>query len=672
MMPRPSNDWLESNQRYLSAALGVVRAELEKHSVRGEEHLGADAEPASPPEKVSVDLREAAAAMPGPPALEGLCALFGLSPFERHVVLLCAGIELDSGFARLCAAAHGDPVKAYPTFSLALAVLPDAHWSALSPAAPLRRWRLIELGGGHAVTTSPLRIDERVLHYLTGIHHVDERLAGYVEPLQPAEDLTPSHQALAERIADVFARAPRDQRLPVVQLCGDDRATQRAVAAAACALLGLDVHVIQTQALPLDPRELAALLRLWWREAALSGTGLLLDGTEADASDLARQGVVSRVIEAATGILILTGRERHTGSNRPLITLGVSKPSAIEQRSLWMEALGPASARMNGRLDNLVAQFSLSPGAIRAVCAEAAGHAAEPSDAAASTADLGDVVWTICRVQTQPQLENLAQRIEPVATWDDLVLPPPQRQILREMNAQARHRLTVYESWGFAHKCACGLGISALFVGASGTGKTMAAEVLANELRLDLYRIDLSQVVSKYIGETEKSLRRVFDAAEDGGAILLFDEADALFGKRSDVKDSHDRYANIEVSYLLQRMEVYRGLAILTTNMKEALDAAFLRRIRFVVQFPFPDADQRAEIWRRTFPAATPTDGLNISKLARLNIAGGTIRNMALYAAFLAADAGEPVGMSHLLRAARVEYAKLERPLTDTEIGGWA
>jgi SpoVK/Ycf46/Vps4 family AAA+-type ATPase len=190
-------------------------------------------------------------------------------------------------------------------------------------------------------------------------------------------------------------------------------------------------------------------------------------------------------------------------------------------------------------------------------------------------------------------------------------------------------------------------------------------------LQLDLYRIDLSQVVSKYIGETEKNLRRVFDAAEGGGAILLFDEADAIFGKRTEVKDSHDRYANIEVSYLLQRMEAYRGLAVLTTNMKNALDPAFMRRIRFVVQFPFPGAEQRAEIWSRIFPSDTPIEGLDVSQLALLNVAGGNIRNIALNAAFLAADAGEPVRMKYLLRAARSEYAKLEKPLTEAEIGGW-
>jgi SpoVK/Ycf46/Vps4 family AAA+-type ATPase len=250
-------------------------------------------------------------------------------------------------------------------------------------------------------------------------------------------------------------------------------------------------------------------------------------------------------------------------------------------------------------------------------------------------------------------------------------VPELQRQVLRDIAIHVKQRATVYETWGFATKGTRGLGISALFAGGSGTGKTMAAEVLANELRLDLYRIDLSQVVSKYIGETEKNLRRVFDAAEESGAILLFDEADALFGKRSEIRDSHDRYANIEVSYLLQRMEAYRGLAILTTNFKSALDTAFLRRIRFTVQFPFPDAAQRAEIWRRIFPATTPTRDLDCAKLARLNVTGGNIRNIALNAAFLAADAGEPVQMKHILRAARSEYLKLEKSLTEAEIGGW-
>jgi SpoVK/Ycf46/Vps4 family AAA+-type ATPase len=234
-----------------------------------------------------------------------------------------------------------------------------------------------------------------------------------------------------------------------------------------------------------------------------------------------------------------------------------------------------------------------------------------------------------------------------------------------------RYRTRVYDDWRFASRDTRGLSVTALFSGVSGTGKTLAAEVIAGALELDLYRIDLGAVVSKWIGETEKNLGRLFDSAEESGAILLFDEADALFGRRSEVKDSHDRYANIEVSYLLQRMETYRGVAILTTNLRETLDPAFLRRIRYLVHFPFPGAAERLEIWRRMFPAAVPMGEIDAEKLARLTVAGGNIRNIAVNAAFGAARDDKPLSMQHLLDAARAEYAKLEKTLPLSEVEGW-
>jgi len=269
-------------------------------------------------------------------------------------------------------------------------------------------------------------------------------------------------------------------------------------------------------------------------------------------------------------------------------------------------------------------------------------------------------------------LERLAQRIDAKATWDAIVLPQEERALLRQIARQVRQRGRVYEDWGFRQTMNRGLGISALFAGESGTGKTMAAEVIANDLRLHLYRIDLSAVVNKYIGETEKNLRRVFDAAEDSSAILFFDEADALFGKRSEVKDSHDRYANLEISYLLQRIEAYRGLAILTTNMKASLDHAFLRRLRFLVGFPFPAAGEREEIWRRAFPPQTPLHPkLDWTALARLAVSGGNIANIAVDAAFRAAHDDAPVSMAHLLGAARAECLKVEKQLSEHETRGW-
>ena len=315
-------------------------------------------------------------------------------------------------------------------------------------------------------------------------------------------------------------------------------------------------------------------------------------------------------------------------------------------------------------LADLAHHYRLTARAIHAIAAEWSGTASR----AERRTDAGaDALRRLVRERARVGLGGLAERLEPRATWDDLVVPEGQRRLLTDLAAQLAHRATVYDDWGFADRTTGGLGVTALFAGASGTGKTMAAEVIAGSLGLDLYRIDLSAVVSKYIGETEKNLRRVFDAAEAAGAVLLFDEADALFGRRSEVKDSHDRYANLEVAYLLQRMEAYRGLAILTTNLRDNVDPAFVRRIRFVVQLPFPDQAARAEIWRRSIPAAAPTEDIDLTALARLQVSGGSIRAIAVAAAFAAAAEGSAIGHRHLLHAATVEYAKAERSLTTAE-----
>jgi hypothetical protein len=662
-----TRSWEEGNQAYLMAALSDVRARLEKLLARPDAQSPAQA-PAAP-------MMEIRAAMEAPPAIETLCATFGLTSFERKILLMCAGVELDSQFAPLYAAANQDRGSSLPTFSLALAAFADAHWSALLPGQALRFWHLVEVVSGDTLTTSPLRIDERILHYIAGVPSFDERLRGLAKPLNPIKPLPDSQRAVAEQVAGCWSRADRQSLWPAVQLSGNDLAGKRAVAAAACALLGLRLRAMPAHVAPRGATEVDLFVRLWDREAALDPSGLLLEYDDAEATDATS---LKRLVEAIHSPLLISTEERQKPVERRLLSFAVPGSTATEQVQVWKEALGAAAVSLDGRVETLVSQFTLSTGNIHAAVAQALlpadgvpGHRQGAGATTASRDKLAAALWDACRMQARPRLDGLAQRIEPSAAWDDLVLPEAQKQFLRQIAVHVRQRSKVYQTWGFASKGSRGLGISALFAGPSGTGKTMAGEVLANELHLDLYRIDLSQVVSKYIGETEKNLRRVFDAADGGAAILLFDEADAIFGKRSEVKDSHDRYANIEVGYLLQRMETYRGLAILTTNRKEALDDAFLRRIRFVIEFPFPEAAQRAEIWRRVFPRATPTEGLRVDRLARLSAAGGNIYNIAMGAAFLAADAGEPVRMSHLLAAARSEFTKLERPLTDAELAGW-
>jgi hypothetical protein len=644
--------WAEANQRYLSLTLAHLRKRLEQHAAQ---------ETYAPDAALASELAEAARALPAPSALHRLCALFQLSPFERDVLLMCAGVELDGTFGALCARAQGDSRRTHPTFSLALAVLPESHWSALNPSAPLRRWRLVEPLSGEALTTAPLRIDERVLHYLTGVQYLDERLTGFVEPVNEAPLLVPSHQRLADRIIGLWSRPQRPDGLPPVQLCGGDLNSSRAIATVACEALGLNLHRVLAQSLPLgvDANE---LVRLLWREAALTRSALLLDCHGLEANDSSRMTEALRLLNRAEGPILVASQDRLRALERPSVVLDVSRPTAAEQRTLWSEALhrnraheAEPSAGPIPAIEALVSQFDLSGAIIEEACQHLQGD--EQGE------ELERALWSACRTLTRPRLGELAQRIESAASWEDLILPEPQRRLLRELTAQVLHRAHVYGTWRLAAKGSRGLGITAMFAGPSGTGKTLAAEVLANTLRLDLHRIDLSQVVNKYIGETEKNLRRIFDAAEEGGTLLLFDEADALFGKRSEVNDSRDRYANIEVSYLLQRMEAYRGLAILTTNMKEALDTAFLRRLRFVVEFPFPGPSERRELWRRVFPPEAPTEGLDFARLTELNVAGGNIRNIALNAAFLAASEGTPIRMEHVWRAAQTEYAKLEKPL---------
>jgi len=639
-------DWLVANLAYLSDEFARLREQLgTKESSRLSAHI------------VGPSARAEAGLEP-PPAIDQLCEIFALSTFERELLLLCAGVEMDSRLAAQCAEAQGHPQQTYVSFGLAMATLTDPHWSALTPSRPLRRFRLVDVEASRGLACAPIRIDERILHYLAGMNLLDQRLESYLRVSPRPEWIADEHRTVASQVLRVIESY--SQQVPTVHLCGDDPQGQEDVAALASQQAGRLLLALRIEDLPAIGPELEQFAMLWERESLLLPGALLMQCGAAGLNAPARY-----LLDRLQGLLFVSSREP-VRLDRPFARFDVNKPGPVEQKHLWRRALGPAAANLNGALDNLAEQFRLSARMIFSTGSPLSGD----GDAAEGELQASGL-WNACCSLARPKLEDLAQRIVPYAGWDDLVLPHLQKQILRQMTAQVRHRMTVYERWGFSAKGRRGLGVSALFCGESGTGKTLAAEVLARELGLDLYRIDLSAVVSKYIGETEKNLKQVFDAAEEGGVLLLFDEADALFGKRGEVKDSHDRYANIEVSYLLQRMEAYQGLAILTTNMKSAVDRAFQRRLRFTVNFPFPDAPQREAIWSRVFPATTPTHGLDLKKLSQLNVAGGNIRNIALNAAFLAAEAGAPVAMEHLVEAAKLEAHKIDRPLSEAEIRGW-
>jgi hypothetical protein len=620
---------------------------------------------AAAPTVTDDDVAEAAAAVAAlesgdhPPALAVLAERLGLSRFERDVLLLCAATEFDTGLGDELSRVQGAG-GGRPTFALAFTLFDDPVWEVLSPERPLRHWRLVEINqrGGDALVTSGLRADERIVNYLKGVNYLDDRLSPLFVPLGvEAPGLPPSQLAVADAIGEQL-RSNTGGRSPVVLLLGPQSHSKRLIARQAAAGLGRMLLRLPVESLPSNGPDLETLERLWQRETALAPVALYLDAHDIDEN--APEGPVTllcRLLAKIGGTVFVDSRDVIPGIDRTTLLIDVHAPTQPEQRDAWAEALGDQAGDSPALL---AGQFNLDVAAV--------GEIATAALREASATPLGDRLWDGCLARTRPRLDVLAQRIDPAATWEQLVLPDDSATLLRRLADQVGHRATVYGQWGFGERTARGLGITALFAGESGTGKTMAAEVIAKELRLNLYRIDLSAVVSKYIGETEKNLRRLFDAAEDGGVILFFDEADALFGKRSEVKDSHDRYANIEVNYLLQRMEAYRGLAILATNMKAALDPAFTRRLRFIVTFPFPGPHEREAMWRSAFPPGSPVADLDYPRLAKFNLAGGSIQNIALNAAFLAASQREPVTMPLVLSAAEMELRKLDRPMSAADL----
>ena len=622
-----------------------------------------------------------------PPALEILARLFHLDGFDCEVLLLCLAPELDPGFERLYAYMQDDATRRYPTPHLALDLYGrdffgagtetwSEGWKHFLPEAALTRSRLIrwESAGSGTRGGDALRLERRICDYLLGINRMDEQAMLALRPIDRSGSLAASGTTNVNQLEQLLRNWNGRGRMPAINLIGKASGT-RGAAAELCARLGIGILEIELPRLPATPRERQDLLRVLERDAVLLPSAFFLDLTEVDKQDHAAFSTAQELIPDLRSFLIVGSREPWR-SERTLIAMEVPRPSVAEQREAWQAALGDslvvdhqasAGESVSDFLDALVQQFDFSLDQIRQASESArAGALLRSADAQVPTT--GEV-WRAARAQFSNALRGLADRIVPSYTFEDLVLPDDTLRQLREIAAQVSRRSLVYERWGFGERLSRGRGIAALFAGPSGTGKTMAAEVLANYLNLDLYRVDLSGVVSKYIGETEKNLRRVFEAAEDSGAILFFDEADALFGKRSEVHDSHDRFANIEINYLLQRMEDYRGLAILATNMKSLLDQAFLRRLRFLVDFPFPSVAERKRIWQGVFPTKAETQNIDYAFLSRLEIAGGNIKNIAINAAFLAAAGEHPITMQQLLSAARREYTKIDKLVLESEFG---
>ena len=595
-----------------------------------------------------------------------LARAFDLTPFDCDLLLLTLAPELDPSIEILFAYAMDDVTRKYATAQLGFALFTSGYdqrfaaHSRLEESAPLIRFELLRVepatNAGVSFHSRPLRIDPRIREFLLGAGGPDARLGRLTKPT-PGIAMACDHEAMA---GELFRRLQNAESASF-NLTGPMDSGKILLARDVYSRLGRTLVQLDPNRLPYETEEREALLRVAAREARLGPLAYYLLAPEFDASEKQAHARFMEFVERLDAPVAIDTFERWNG-DRNLLPSPVERPGRGSQKSAWAAALGEHGGALQDEIASIVEQFDLGPEGVARAAEEVLDHAVggliHPSH-----------LWRACRTQCSWRMEDLAHKLSPAHTWDDIVLTPDTHAQLIEIAAQVSRRAEVYERWGFARRTKRGRGISALFSGASGVGKTMAAEVLANHLELDLYRIDLAGVVSKYIGETEKNLRRIFDAAEQSGAILFFDEADALFGKRSEVKDSHDRYANIEINYLLQRMEEYRGLAVLATNRKTSLDRAFLRRLRFLVDFPFPDTAHRRQIWAKSFPAEAPVGILDLDFLSRLEITGGNIRNVALNAAFLAAERGGAIEFDDVLHAVRREYSKIDKLVTESEFG---
>ncbi len=562
--------------------------------------------------------------------LDVLVERLGLSAFERRLLTMVVGYELDRSLASV--------LVETPTAALALARLGDGHWTAFSPESPLQRWGLLTQPRGDSFLHAPLVVDPSLVAWLLGSVDTCSAVTLWAGALRTRSQLPAGYRnCVEELVARLRAGLPN----PAFSLAGGDRAGRTAIAQQAIEAVGMTPWLVEGAAIPDDPRRAASVdVAVGARAAPVQrpaggGSGRRLRGRRGGFRRRLWRALVRRRDDRGDA-------PRHGARRSP-------GRRARESRGPLGRGACPAGGGSGGRAPGV----PVRPQPRRS-----------PACGARSTRRRGrwivDEGMVQARARARRDLGDFVRRVTTAATLEDLVLPDAQRRTLQAVAAQVAQPATVYGRWKMAGASSRGLGITALFSGSSGTGKTTAGEALASQLGLDLLMVDLSQVVSKYIGETNKNLDRVFASAEAGGAVLLFDEADALFGKRSEVRDSHDRYANMEVSYLLQRMEAYRGLAILTTNQKSGLDEAFLRRLRFIVHFPFPDREMREALWRRAIPAELLDGAPDWRELARLSLAGGSIRNIALNAAFLAAEEGEAIAPRHLHQAVAAEQAKME------------
>lgn len=611
--------------------------------------------------------------------LEHLQRTFELSEFEMDVILVCLAPHLDLRYERVYGYLQDDVTRKRPTVNLMLDLLGEpgiGRLKLLKYFAETANFfkhglleRAVEPGAAEPPLLGlPLSLDKSIVSWLLGDYHTGVELRDFAQLVPVVSRQAIDSDILSPDIRAELQHAAKGQ--PVLVFHGADHTNQQTAALVFAAQLQRPLMMIQLAGLIESGISPIQATRLGLRDARINRAIPFFSGWDAVLKEKSPQTDVFAEICEYPDVVIVGGKDvwfpMGISRNRPLHWMEFPIPDYPQRLALWQHFLqGKIDHAADMELKHLAGQFLLSTGQVRDAVASAMDRVAQSG----RQLHIGDL-FTAARAHSNPSLSNLARKITPRYGWDDIILPEDHLTILHEIVDTVRGRPIVMEMWGVGKKLAASSGVSVLFAGSPGTGKTMAAEVIANELKLDLYKIDLSTVVSKYIGETEKNLEKIFTEAQSSNAILFFDEADALFGKRSEVKDAHDKYANIEIAYLLQRMEAYDGVTILATNLRANLDEAFTRRLQFALDIPFPEEKYRLRIWNTLFPPDVPRAADVDFRLLteRFKLAGGNIRNVIVSAAFLAASDDSPVTMRHLFHATRRELQKMGRLVKEEDL----
>ncbi|MDG3548143.1 AAA family ATPase [Methanobacterium formicicum] len=612
--------------------------------------------------------------------LPSLANLYNLKPFEIDCILICLAPSLDRKYEKMYAYLNDDVTKKYPTVDLVLNLLcnsaPDKVEARkyFEASEPLFKQDLIHYIGEEPLNllSRPIKLDNRIINYIMGIDSVDSNIEPYVKSAEIQTDLDELilPDKLKKEVNNIIGEYSGGKSAQSSVKCliqGNYGVGKKTITQAICNKLDIPLLEFDITSLMYEETDFKNIIPLIFREAQLKNSAIYLEHLESLFSEekkKASTNIIFELLEDYDGIVFM-GSEKPLEVERNIFKIDLPVPDYPERRKLW-------EAKLDGKfsqeeIDSVANKFRFTPGQINDTFTRA--------NKLALMGEVGEValddVYNSCKVQSNQKLVTLARKIKANYQWDDLILPKEKKEQLIEIKNYIKNRGVVYHDWGFDSKLSMGKGLNISFSGSSGTGKTMAAEVIASELKLDLYKVDLSMVVSKYIGETEKNLNQIFHEAEQSNAILFFDEADALFGKRTEIRDSHDRYANIEISYLLQKMEEYEGIVIMATNLSQNIDEAFLRRMHFSVEFPFPEEQCRHEIWKTLIPQEAPvSDDIDFNFLARnFKLAGGNIKNIIVNAAFYAAEDSRIINMGHIIKGLKREYQKIGKICSQSDFG---